>query len=244
MIAASGGRADLVKRLLAPYPPQDAARVIVSKVDCTGSNALAHACTLTKLSVVQTLLRAVLISVEAGGWEFKPVEGGSDLVRLADLGLTMERACAFPLPAQHFLRTFLANPWRCFGIRKGGAFDSAEGEAEAAPPPQPQPQQQPQQQPRSLQPRPAAAAPPAAGTAASATALEEGSVEGWDVFAANEKLFGVKVGAMSKEDAESYGLREIRPEEFSPAQLAAAAAIEAEITASKRGKKKEAPEDE
>ena len=81
---------------------------------------------------------------------------------------------------------------------------------------------------------PKAAAASASASAAAGVALEEGSVEGWDVFAANEKLFGVKVGELSAAESASYGLRAIKQEDFTAAQLAAADAIAREITSSKQ----------
>jgi len=265
MIAASSDRVDLVTRLLAPHAPQDRARVILGRQDCSGSCALSHAAKLKRLNVLQAFLRAVLVSVEAGGWELHPVEGGTDLVRLSDLCLTMEEASSFPEPTKHFLRDFLANPWQFFGIARGGSaaservFAEAEAEAQGEVEENSVPSPSSSSSSSSSAAAAAAAAAPAAiasgkgkvgkGPAvkkplgmpavkggAEQTSLEDGSVEGWDVFAANEKLFGVKVGELSAEDSASYGLREIRLGDFTAAQVAAADAIAKEIgTAKGRG---------
>ena len=224
MIAASSDRADLVQRLLAPYALRDRARIIVSRLDCNGSSALVHAASLTRLGVLQALLRAVLVSVEAGGWEFHAVEGATDQVALADLGLTMERACLFPGPTQHLLRAFLADPWRFFGLGRGRGAAAAQAAAVEA-----------TEAGGAEGGEAGGAAAPSARAAPAQGALEEGSVEGWNVFAANERLFGVKLGPLSAEESAAYGLKEVNMADFSAEQVAAADAIAKEISASKQG---------
>ena len=110
MVAAGSDRSDLVKRLLGLLPVKEVQSKIVKDKDMTGSNAIAHACTLGRSSSLDALLRRLHVSKPAYT-PFAPTPGGPlESASLSDLGLSLEQARSFPPLLQAQLRFFVADP--------------------------------------------------------------------------------------------------------------------------------------
>jgi len=110
MVAASSDRSDLVKRLLGLLPVKEVHSKIVKEKDVTGSNAIAHACTLGRSASLDALLRRLHASKPVYT-PFAPTSGGPlEAASLNDLGLSLQQAQSYSPLLQAQLRFFVADP--------------------------------------------------------------------------------------------------------------------------------------
>ena len=110
MVASGSDRSDLVKRLLGLLPLKDVQTKIVTEKDVTGSNAIAHACTLGRSSSLDALLRR-LYSAKITFTPFAPTPGGLlEKASLVDVGINLQQAQSYSPLLQAQLRFFVADP--------------------------------------------------------------------------------------------------------------------------------------
>ena len=110
MVASGSDRSDLVKRLIGLLPVKDVQTKIVTEKDVTGSNAIAHACTLGRSSSLDALLRR-LSSAKITFTPFAPTPGGPlEKASLVDVGISLQQAQSYSPLIQAQLRFFVADP--------------------------------------------------------------------------------------------------------------------------------------
>lgn len=121
MVAAGAGRADVLRRLLAPLSPASVIQAALREHDYAGHSALFHACAAQQLAAADELLRAALTAgLCSNVAQMTPYAPGL-------VGLQAEHIAGFSAPVQQLLAVVLEDPPRYMReYRVAAISDSAD----------------------------------------------------------------------------------------------------------------------